>query len=491
MSNSSYQKLNSDDDLLVTCFSNDAHSKRLSTEDSIRVFWETKFPMRLDFSREDWEVALVNFSCRNRERLDVELLVTRSDDDKFQQVLPLPTGIYDSTLELVSEAYGLLNSEKVLPSPPFVDLSEEELHCLWHDNESGVFRVRHYIARNENFATFMDSDKTKFESSYEFLNYLRDVLCVKLDAGHHNTSDFSQTLQTTFLGQHDFAPNGSERLETIGIASNSFGFNNSKRPNWVTAVTLVFTKKLAVLCHFLDQNSFSNVYNAYNPFGYSLQVNFSYFSGNNKEFIAVNFATKNEFQISTTLFDFRNNMPPEILSPIPMLSCTADSKNDKIIFKKGHNKMFFSLAYNPPSHNHVESLVFEDGPISDLSRFAPSPIPSEALPSCRFVKVGVTGLNLKDDWTMKGWQDESDVVVFSVKLPREKKTLSFSPFIHKENYVPIQTHGCNALRISVEFDDSFLPQTNRPKFYVGATSVALKFREKWKAGADFTRDVQV
>lgn len=49
------------------------------------------------------------------------------------------------------------------------------------------------------------------------------------------------------------------------------------------------------------------------------------------------------------------------------------------------------------------------------------------------------------------------------------------------------THGCNALRVSVEFDNGFATQTKRPKFYVGATSVTLKFREKWKAGADFTR----
>ena len=78
VSNSSFQKFNSDNDLLVTCFSNDEDTKRLSTEESIRVFWETKLPMRLDFSKEDWEVALVNFSCRNRERLDVQLVVTKS-----------------------------------------------------------------------------------------------------------------------------------------------------------------------------------------------------------------------------------------------------------------------------------------------------------------------------------------------------------------------------------------------------------------------------
>ena len=83
VSNSSFQKFNSDDDLLVTCFSNDEDTKRLSTEESIRVFWETKLPTRLDFSKEDWEVALVNFSCRNRERLDVQLVVTKSDDVNY------------------------------------------------------------------------------------------------------------------------------------------------------------------------------------------------------------------------------------------------------------------------------------------------------------------------------------------------------------------------------------------------------------------------
>ena len=396
VSNSSFQKFNSDDDLLVTCFSNDEDTKRLSTAESIRVFWETKLPTRLDFSKEDWEVALVNFSCRNRERLDVQLVVTKSDDINYEKVLPLPIGIYDSRLELVSEAYALLNSEKVLPSPPFLSLSEEELHCFWHDDDDGSlqnFKVRHYIVRNENFVTFVHSDEAKFDSSFKFMEFLSNVNCLKLDAGYHKTSDFSKTLEKNFLSQHNFTPDGSEKLENIGIKDSYYGFDNLKKPNWATSVTLVFTKKLAALCHFVDKNSLSNVYNAFNPFGYALKVNFSVFSGNNKEFVAVNFATKLEFQISTTLFDFRSNMPSEIVSPIPMLSSTADSKNNKITFKKGDDKMFFSLAYNPPSHDSVESLSFEDGPISDLSRFAPSPIPSEALPLYKFVKVRVKGLN--------------------------------------------------------------------------------------------------
>ena len=489
MSNSSFQKFNNDDDLLVTCFSNDAHSTRLSKEESIRVFWETKLPMRLDFSKEDWEVALVNFSCRNRERLDVELVVSKTDDANFRKVLPLPTGIYDSSLEAVSEAYTLLNSERVHPSPPFVGLSGEELHCLWHDEDAknSVFKGRHYIVSNENFAPFVDSDESKFDRIDIFLNYLRDARCVKLDAGTHGSSTFADSHRLVFLQQHSFKPDGTEKLEKVGIGSRNYEINNSRSPNWSTSFTIILTKKLALLCHLYGRVSFDKVYYPWNPFGYSVRTDFYTFNSGNKEFVAVSFNTKLALEFNLSSLTLRDDMPAEIISPVPMLSCKVDRENDKLTFKKGDDKTVFSLAYNPPTHTHEENLIFQDGPISDLSRFAPSPIPSSGLPLCRFVKVRVMGLNLKDAWTMKGWEDESDVAVFSVKIPREKKTISFTPFRHKENYVPIQTSGCNALRISVEFDDGFSPQTSRPKFYVGATSVTLKFREKWKAGADFTR----
>ena len=67
MSNLSFRHANPDNDLLVTLFSNDTNSKRLDEDESVRVFWETKLPMRLDFSEEEWEVALTEFSCRYRE----------------------------------------------------------------------------------------------------------------------------------------------------------------------------------------------------------------------------------------------------------------------------------------------------------------------------------------------------------------------------------------------------------------------------------------
>lgn len=170
----------------------------------------------------------------------------------------------------------------------------------------------------------------------------------------------------------------------------------------------------------------------------------------------------------------------------PMIRAVTDSKKDRIDFVLGNSNLSFTLAYNPPQYDHLESLSFQSGSLSDLSRFAPLPIPKEAMPARRFVKIRVLGLNLRDEWVMKGWEDHSDVVVFCVELPRTEKTVSFSPLPHKESYRPIQIRSCNALRISVEFDDGFSQQVKRPKFYVGSTSVTLKFREKWKSGANFT-----
>ena len=169
-----------------------------------------------------------------------------------------------------------------------------------------------------------------------------------------------------------------------------------------------------------------------------------------------------------------------------MIRAVTDSKKDRIDFVLGNSNLSFTLAYNPPQYDHLESLSFQSGSLSDLSRFAPLPIPKEAMPARRFVKIRVLGLNLRDEWVMKGWEDHSDVVVFCVELPRTEKTVSFSPLPHKESYRPIQIRNCNALKISVEFDDGFSRQVKRPKFYVGSTSVTLKFREKWKSGANFT-----
>lgn len=158
----------------------------------------------------------------------------------------------------------------------------------------------------------------------------------------------------------------------------------------------------------------------------------------------------------------------------PMIRAVTDSKKDRIDFVLGNSNLSFTLAYNPPQYDHLESLSFQSGSLSDLSRFAPLPIPKEAMPARRFVKIRVLGLNLRDEW------------VFCVELPRTEKTVSFSPLPHKESYRPIQIRSCNALRISVEFDDGFSQQVQRPKFYVGSTSITLKFREKWKSGANFT-----
>ena len=158
VSNLSFQHANADDDLFVTMFSNDVDSKRLDQGESIRVFWETKLPMRLDFSEEEWEVALTEFSCRNREQLDVEVLARRSDDNDYLEVFSLPKGIYDSKLELVSEAYDILNSKTVVADKPTIDFVYEEFHFLRHVYGAGGFRVSHYIVQNENLAKFSDSD---------------------------------------------------------------------------------------------------------------------------------------------------------------------------------------------------------------------------------------------------------------------------------------------------------------------------------------------
>lgn len=156
MSNLSFQHANPDDDLLVTLFSNDANSKRLDEDESVRVFWETKLLMRLDFSEEEWEVALTEFSCRNRERLDVEVLAKRSNDDDYLEVFPLPTGIYDSKLEFVSEAYDILSTKTVVADRPTIDFMYEEFHLLRHVYGRGGFRVHHYIVQNENLVRFSD-----------------------------------------------------------------------------------------------------------------------------------------------------------------------------------------------------------------------------------------------------------------------------------------------------------------------------------------------
>lgn len=52
----------------------------------------------------------------------------------------------------------------------------------------------------------------------------------------------------------------------------------------------------------------------------------------------------------------------------------------------------------------------------------------------RFVKIRVFGLNFRDEWVMKGWEDYSDVVVFCVELFRTEKIVFFSFLSYKESY---------------------------------------------------------
>lgn len=126
-------------------FFNDVNFKRLDEDEFVRVFWETKLFMRLDFLEEEWEVVLIEFFCRNRERLDVEVLVKRSNDDDYLEVFFFFIGIYDSKLELVFEVYDILSIKIVVVDRFIIDFMYEEFYFLRYVYGRGGFYVYYYI----------------------------------------------------------------------------------------------------------------------------------------------------------------------------------------------------------------------------------------------------------------------------------------------------------------------------------------------------------
>ena len=239
--------------------------------------------MRLDFSEEEWEVALTEFSCRNRERLDVEVLAKRSDDNDYLEVFPLPAGIYDSKLELVSEAYDILSTKTVVADRPTIDFMYEECHLLRHVYGRGGFRVYHHIVQNENLVRFSDSNASVFDSFLDFFTFLQDTYCIKIDTGNYS-SQFDYNARATFVKLHNGDGNGNGNGNGVQSVKTDILVSGQKATVFngrLENVTFVVTRTLASFLHWSDKADFSKYHSS------DHLVSLHKFSANNKDFVVL------------------------------------------------------------------------------------------------------------------------------------------------------------------------------------------------------------
>lgn len=474
LSNRSFQRGNPDDDLFVTLISSDKDAVRLDDDYSVRVYWQNKLPLRLDFKDDEWEVALVDFSCRNREYSQPEVVVQKDD---ATLLLPLPKRIYEDKIQVVNEALQVLSSQTVtFQPPPAIDFSQEELHIAGH------YKNRHmnfFKIQNQHFQKFADERSHHLNSYADLVSVITSATYntynphVYLLRGHTATSDsyfmtwFALYHHTNDLGSHEGKLFHSHLNSTLKIRYSQFD------------MTIFVTLQLAYHLKMHDQATFDANYST----NATAVLEYSTVSG--KDFVIVNFMFQDQ-PITLTYTGGDPYVAPsrfQDVQGIP-LDFALSPAGDTIQFTPLSPDLNIFLAYDPPKYDVVEDImvggiVTPDVPLTQvLDAFPSEALPKEVYPAIRLVKVKIYGLNLPQEFAMRGSEEESEALVFCIPLKKDQKTVSYIPTVSKEIYRPIQVKTCNSITVSVEFDDSLTPERLRPNFFVANTSITLKFRQK-------------
>lgn len=482
LSNRSFQRGNPDDDLLITLISGDEDAVRKDSGQSIRVYWESKLPMRLDFKDENWEVGLVEFSCRNREFSQPEVILEKGEDI---QIFPLPKKIYDDQVEVVNEAFQWLSSQSVtLPPSPPADFSADELHFASHYYNGTSYYSK---IQNQHFQVFSDERSNYLNSFEEFsrllvysdANPIATIRTTQFNLDRGNTATSDSNFMNWFEHYHHTNFAGIQINNSFEGSPANYLRKKYRNFDWTLFVTL----QLAVHLRMEDQQTFDANYitNA------TAVLEYAVISG--KQFVIINFMNQDS-NITLAYNGGGRYTPPsrfQSTQGIPM-DFSLSAAGDELQFAPLDESLSISLAYDPPNYEYIQPVDMTTISLAQvLDSFPSKAMPREVYPSSRLVKVKIYGLNLPQEWAMSGHTDESEALIFSIPLNRKDKTVSFVPAVNKEVYRPVQVKTCNSITVSVEFDDNLTPERLRPNFFVGNTSVTLKFRQTWKSGVDFKR----